>query len=208
MAGGSAPRDETDEALALLARYSLITLTEDAVTIHRLLQAIILKRAEKTSRDRALDWLANALPDDPDRDVACWPMLREVEPHAEALSAHFPQAEQPELLGFTQNQMAVFLNAQGEHLRALALGCSALEIYEAALGPDHPDTAVCLGNLAVTYRALGNAEEALPMAKRALGITEATLGPDHPDIAVRLAALAVTYRALGAREGRIADGPT
>jgi tetratricopeptide (TPR) repeat protein len=197
MVGGNAPRAETDEALAMLARYSLITLTEDAVTIHRLLQAIILKRAEKASRAMALDWLTSILPDDPDRDVACWPMLRDVAPHAEALSVRFPQTEQPELLGFTQNQMAVFLNTQGDHLRALALGCSALEIYEAVLGPDHPDTAACLGNLAVTYWALGRAKDAVPMAHRALGIAEATLGPNHPDIAARLEVLAVTYRMLG-----------
>ena len=43
MLGGDAPgREDTDEALGLLASYSMITLTTETVSIHRLLQAVIL----------------------------------------------------------------------------------------------------------------------------------------------------------------------
>jgi hypothetical protein len=42
MLGGDAPREDTDEALGLLASYSMITLTIESVSIHRLLQAVIL----------------------------------------------------------------------------------------------------------------------------------------------------------------------
>ena len=42
MLGGTAAREDTDEALGLLASYSMITLTTETVSIHRLLQAVIL----------------------------------------------------------------------------------------------------------------------------------------------------------------------
>jgi Tetratricopeptide repeat len=43
----------------------------------------------------------------------------------------------------------------------------------AALGPDHPDVAVRLGNLAVIYRDLGRAGDALPLEKRAEQLSQA-----------------------------------
>ena len=77
----------------------------------------------------------------------------------------------------------------------------ALAISEAVLGPDHPDTARCLGNLACTYRELGRPGDALPLAERALAVTEAALGPDHPSTALHRKILAAIYRA----NGRTAD---
>jgi hypothetical protein len=73
----------------------------------------------------------------------------------------------------------------------------ALAIVEAALGPSHPETAVRLNNLGVTYLALEKAGDALPLLERAMVITEASVGSDHPTIATRLANLAVAYVGLG-----------
>ena len=56
----------------------------------------------------------------------------------------------------------------------------ALAIQEAALGPDHPNTAYSLSNLALVLRDLGRVAEAEPLLIRALAIRERTLGPDHP----------------------------
>jgi len=46
-----------------------------------------------------------------------------------------------------------------------------LQITEAALGPDHPSTALQLNNLAIIYRDLGQAGEALALQQRAQQIT-------------------------------------
>ncbi|KAK1186274.1 tetratricopeptide repeat protein [Streptomyces sp. NBS 14/10] len=48
------------------------------------------------------------------------------------------------------------LNALDRHTDALLLGERALAICEAALGPDHPDTALCLNNLAALRRRLAD----------------------------------------------------
>ncbi len=57
----------------------------------------------------------------------------------------------------------------------------ALAIAETALGPDHPNVATCLGNLAELLRVTGRAGEAEPLYRRALAILEASLGPEHPN---------------------------
>ena len=71
MLGDTDAREDTDEALGLLASYSMITLTTDTVSIHRLLQAVILTRPDhagddaRSLQDTALDWLDGAIPDAP-----------------------------------------------------------------------------------------------------------------------------------------------
>jgi tetratricopeptide (TPR) repeat protein len=65
------------------------------------------------------------------------------------------------------------------------------------LGPDHPDVATSLNNLAALYRAQGHYEEAAPLYQRALAIRERVLGPDHPDVATSLNNLAFLYQAQG-----------
>jgi CHAT domain-containing protein len=77
----------------------------------------------------------------------------------------------------------------------------SLAIYEKALGPDHPNVATSLNNLAELYRQQGRDEDAEPLYKRSLAIREEALGPDHPDVATSLNNLAVLYAA----QGRYAD---
>ena len=72
-----------------------------------------------------------------------------------------------------------------------------LAMREKALGPDHPDTASSLSNLAVLYYEQGKYTEAEPLCKRALAMREKALGPDHPDTATSLSNLGLIYRAQG-----------
>ena len=64
---------------------------------------------------------------------------------------------------------------------------------EKALGPDHPDVAASLNNLAELYRAQGRYGDAEPLYRRSLGIWEKALGPDHPHVATSLNNLALQY---------------
>ena len=59
----------------------------------------------------------------------------------------------------------------------------ALRIWERVLGPDHPETALGLNNLAALLWAQGELAAARHMCQRALAIREGALGPDHPDTA-------------------------
>ena len=201
--GGTAAREDTDEALGLLASYSMITLTSETVGIHRLLQSVVLSQpghfpADAAElRETALDWLDKAIPNDPGTDMAAWPLLRSLVQHSQALAGHFPPGQQPETLGQVQSGIATFLDSQADHGQALALRQSALAIAEAALGPDHLTTATRLNDLAATYWRLGRFTESASLHERALAITETALGPDHPYTAISLNNLASTYQDAG-----------
>jgi tetratricopeptide (TPR) repeat protein len=95
----------------------------------------------------------------------------------------------------------VVYKEQGRHAEAEALYKRALAISEKALGPDHPEVAESLNNLAELYGAQGRYADAEPLYKRALAIREKALGPDHPEVAESLNDLAELYRA----QGRYAD---
>jgi tetratricopeptide (TPR) repeat protein len=89
----------------------------------------------------------------------------------------------------------------GRYAEAIPLAQQALAIREKALGPDHPDVAQSLNNLALLYLQQGRYAEAEPLLKRALAIREKALGPDHPDVAVSLINLAGLYD----NQGRYAE---
>jgi hypothetical protein len=55
----------------------------------------------------------------------------------------------------------------------------ALALKEKLLGPDHPDTALTLNNLAVLRNEHGNTAEAVALYRRAIAAFERTLGKRH-----------------------------
>ena len=72
-----------------------------------------------------------------------------------------------------------------------------LAIWEKALGPDHPNGATALNNLAGLYDNQGRYAEAEPLYRQALAIREKALGPDHPDVAHSMNNLALLYANQG-----------
>jgi CHAT domain-containing protein len=73
----------------------------------------------------------------------------------------------------------------------------SLKIREKQLGPEHPDTATSLNDLALLYQAMGDHGKAEPLFLRSLKITEKQLGPEHPDTAAQLENLAFLYASRG-----------
>jgi tetratricopeptide (TPR) repeat protein len=75
------------------------------------------------------------------------------------------------------------LRDRGDSTAARPLYERALAIYKRALGPDHPNTAMVLANLASLLQAQGDLAGARRLYERSLTIYEKALGPDHPDTA-------------------------
>jgi serine/threonine protein kinase/tetratricopeptide (TPR) repeat protein len=73
----------------------------------------------------------------------------------------------------------------------------ALELRQARLGPDHPDTLESRNNLAAAYYAAGRTAEAIALHEATLKLSETKLGPDHPDTLVSRNNLANAYLAAG-----------
>ncbi len=66
----------------------------------------------------------------------------------------------------------------------------AVEIKKNILGPNHPEAAVSLNNLAILLKDMGDYAGARLLYERTLTIREKTLGPDHPEVARALNNLA------------------
>ncbi len=89
------------------------------------------------------------------------------------------------------------LYREGRYLEALPAAKEILAICERSLGPEHPNTATALNNLAELYRSMGDYAKAVPLHRRAIEIKEKALGPDHPSTAISLNNLARLYAAMG-----------
>ena len=97
-------------------------------------------------------------------------------------------------------QSGCALRSQGRYTDAEPLFKRALTISEKALGPDHPDVAVSLNNLAGLYQPK-RATRMLNRLQTVVDNSEKALGPNHPNVAFSLNNLAALY----ASQGRYAD---
>ena len=86
---------------------------------------------------------------------------------------------------------------QGKYKEAESLYKRALAASQKTLGPDHPNIAIILNDLAGLYRDQGKYTESVPLYQRALAIQEQVLGPEHPNTVQSLNNLAGLYRDQG-----------
>jgi tetratricopeptide (TPR) repeat protein/tRNA A-37 threonylcarbamoyl transferase component Bud32 len=84
------------------------------------------------------------------------------------------------------NDMGAVYYLQQRFGEALEYQQRALQIKEKALGPDDPDVAGTLANIALVLNKLGRSEEALRMSDRSLRIHQRALGDSHPGMADEL----------------------
>jgi tetratricopeptide (TPR) repeat protein len=187
-----------DDALSALRQYSLVEVKGRDMSLHRLVQAAVRRRMEADDVARwleaAVKVVNRAFPGRSD-DVLTWPECERLLPHALEVANHAEVArlalnEASRLL----NQSGLYLYGRAEFRPAQALYERALAIHEEALGPNHPNVAIDLGNLGAALHDQGDLEGARARHERALAIDEEALGPSHPNVAIRLSNLgAVLY---------------
>jgi tetratricopeptide (TPR) repeat protein len=86
----------------------------------------------------------------------------------------------PWIVAAALNKRLVELYQAGKFSEAMPLAQRALAIWEKALGPDHPDVATSLNNLAKIYRRQGRYTDAEPLNRRALAISRKRSVPTIP----------------------------
>jgi len=64
----------------------------------------------------------------------------------------------------------VLYREKGEYKKAESYALRAVEVTEKARGPEHPETATCLSDLAKVYDAMGDKAKADPLRQRAAEI--------------------------------------
>jgi tetratricopeptide (TPR) repeat protein/transcriptional regulator with XRE-family HTH domain len=185
-----------DEALGALDRLSLLVFSEGARTyrIHRLVQLAsldLVAAAAQAWRECAAAVVNAAFPGP---EFAEWSQCARLLPHARVAVDALPSDTGFLPAGRLAHRCAVYLKERAEYGAAKVLQTRAHAIQEKALGPDHPEVAACLNQLALLYwgqsRDCGEAEV---LYMRALATWEKSLGPDHPCVAIGLNNLAIVY---------------
>lgn len=170
-----------NDALAALRRYSLIgPLQDDAVSVHRLVQAVTMDSlpAELADawRKAARAIVSAALPPEPDQPET-WPEYATLLPHAEVALR---------LIDDGMSQVARFLGESGNYAAARDLSGRLATERETVLGPEHPGTLASLHESALWTGHGGNNAAARDQFALLLPVQERVLGSEHPDtLAVR-----------------------
>ena len=208
--------DENERMVALAALAELSLVKHDpfedgaaAVTVHRLVQAVARARSEakgtaQSALARLIARLAAVYPDDSYSNPASWPHCAQLTPHLlVSCSTEMTDAAENAKCANLLNLAGSYFHGRRFHGRAIdsearPLFERALAIREKLLGPEHPDTATSLNNLANLLLDQRDLAGARPLLERALAIWEKALGPEHPDTATSLNNLAsLLHRASG-----------
>jgi tetratricopeptide (TPR) repeat protein len=217
------------QALAVLDRFSLVTITDRSLSVHRLLQTVVrhhLDPATRTSRlGTAVSLLAAAFPQDADKHPDIWPVCSTLLPHALALTSEEDPgmpSQASTALGDLLHRSGWYLYVRARYAEARILLERAVALAEAGFGADHEITGTRLTHLGWLLTKSDELASAGTILERALAINEARLGADHPHTATSLNASAgITFlqgdldrartlyeRALSIREARLgADHP-
>ncbi len=89
------------------------------------------------------------------------------------------------------------LYSSGDYAQGVEVAKRALQVAEQNDGPDHPNVALSLGNLAELYEAQKEYAKAEPLYKRSLAILEKEFGQDSPFLVPTLLNMASLYRETG-----------
>src|SRR5205823_8759772 len=68
------------------------------------------------------------------------------------------------------DDLGVLYREKGDYKKAESYALRAVEVTEKARGPDHPETATSLNDLAKVYEAVGETAKAQPLRERAAKI--------------------------------------
>ena len=190
-----------DRALGRLGRFSLVTLTRETVSVHRLVQAVTRHDLSADDQKRwagaAARLVLSTFPLD-SHDVRSWPRCALLLPHAIVATAHASIVEtEPGATANLLNRAADYFRGTGQYREARYLLERALETRHTHLGSDQLELARLFSNLGTVLRALGDLSAARVALERALAIREARLDPDDPDLANTINSLGLVLFNLG-----------
>ncbi|MBB5076329.1 FxSxx-COOH system tetratricopeptide repeat protein [Nonomuraea endophytica] len=190
LAGADDDEQAVNEALALLASYSLITVTthhdasaigggacqaeQETVSTHRLVQCVIWHQLDddhrNQARGKAAELISAALPGQPGA-LHARALYRRLLPHAQAVMAPASPA---------WDEFLDYLDASGDYATVANIQQQIHAHVLDAHGPEHPHTLAARSYLAHWTALAGNVAPAREMYAEVLHATARLLGPDHP----------------------------
>jgi tetratricopeptide (TPR) repeat protein len=172
------------QALGALRRYSLVAVSDQTVSMHRLVQRVT--RDALTTNEQhngamvALRLVLAGFPEDTE-DAEHWPLAAGLLAHALIVISH-PAAyvTDPEATANLLNRVGEYLWARADYRQAKEVYLRALSLAEVHFGSDHLITAQCVHNLAHALQSQDELHRARTLFERAMAIFEAQLGMAHP----------------------------
>jgi tetratricopeptide (TPR) repeat protein len=201
LASTASDRLAMNRAIRVLRRYSLIDASDESLSVHRLVQAVVRDRLgedeEKRWTETAVRLLSAAFPLESE-DVRTWHRCSRLLPHALAAIAHAESREvASEEMSLILNQTGLYLLGRAEFVEAIAHLEWAVIIAEKVYGRDHPVVAIRVNNLGGVLRALGDLHRVKECFERALAIDEEVYDMDHPSVGRDVNNLGLVLQDLG-----------
>ena len=191
---------QINRGIKVLSRYSLVEVSPESLSVHRLVQEVVQDRLQVEAEmwaEAAICVVTKAWPSGT-LDHSAWPECERLFPHS---TACIRQAEtyniETEEVALLASLMGHYLTVRTIYKEAEPLCRKALDIRKAVLGENHPDTATSYNNLGMLYHYLSYYEKAEPLFQKAIAIGEMALGKDHPSLHTEYSNLALLYRRLG-----------
>ncbi|MET8957581.1 tetratricopeptide repeat protein [Streptomyces sp. NPDC004129] len=197
-------------ALGRLNAFSMVTLTHETVSVHRLVQTVVrdgaVRRAGREAaegsvppprgRPQAERVLLEAVyPDGPDA-APDQTQLALLAPHVIALSGTDPGAYRPDLARLFA-ETALHLRGQGQTVRALPVLRAYSRQVVAGFGPDHRTALIGCNALASALAAAGELGDAVEVLEELRERSIRALGPDDLTALNIRASLASAYHDSG-----------
>ncbi|MBC8873724.1 MAG: tetratricopeptide repeat protein, partial [Planctomycetes bacterium] len=190
-----------DAAVADLQKNSLVSATQDDLSMHRLLQAVVRDSFDDESRGAwsraAMRVITDAYSYD-ELDPSMAPAMVPLVPHVVAVAEHVLSLnEEASTVGKLLADAALSLRQLGRFVEAKNLLERVVEITTNALPKNHPDVATGYSNLALVEQDLGNLAEARSLLRNAMDINGAAYAHEHVNVATCVSNLALVEKDLG-----------
>jgi nucleoside phosphorylase/tetratricopeptide (TPR) repeat protein len=191
-----------NDALAVLRRYSLMEVADDALAVHRLVQAVVRDRLNKKGKEQwagaAGEMVNEAFPFDIQVNFGAWPWCARLLSHANEVVKHIEGIKIAfGLVGRILNNSSLYLMTRAEFNGAKRFLKQAIILAEAAYGSEHPNVASTANNLGSALQELGDLAGAREQFERALSIVGKEYGQDHPIVGSVLNNLGGVLQKLG-----------
>lgn len=176
---------EFGEDIEALQHFSLITVTEENFSIHRLVQYVIQDSFGDEEKKKWAEKAVKLVNDNlPDPEFENWPDFDKLLAHAVAVATHSEELGiAPEEAGNLFNMAGLYLDDRGQYQEAKDHFERTLAILISAFGEERPNVAAVIDNLGAVLRKMGNFTESKDHHERAIKIKEKILQPDDPGIA-------------------------
>jgi len=190
---------ERDRAIQAIRRFSLVTSSADAISMHRLVQQVVCGRLSAEERSSAANAALRAMlavfPADGENAVH-WPACVELLPHALTVLARLEERASGQSLDL-HARLKRFYHGRGEYLLALPLCQVLCAAMAEKFGAESVELAAELNLLAELHARIGDLAAAEDACRRTLEIGERTWGPDHRNVAITLTNLGNVLRVQG-----------